>query len=162
MVGFGDFLGPIREVGDEELLVGVLRGVVHPAFVADLDGFQIAWQVLELLVWSFEEQIGRHEALEIGFEAGIAFRQGEEFAALIENLSVERACAMDDARKIAAESFGELLEAFFSEREERRETQQVREDVLVGLIGQRGGRNGGRSGLDLLKRIIGRRMKAGE
>jgi hypothetical protein len=106
--------------------------------------------MLELLVWSFEEQIGRHETLEIGFEAGIAFRQGEEFRTLIEDLGVQCLGAMDDGRQIAAEGFGELLEAFFSEREERRETQQVREDVLVGLIGQR----------SIRSRSFGKRMEA--
>ena len=73
VVGFGDFLRPVREVGDEELLVGVFGGLVHPSFVADLDGFQKAGQMLELLVGRLEQEIGRNESLEIVFEAGIAF-----------------------------------------------------------------------------------------
>lgn len=116
VVGFGDFLWPGGEVGDELLLVGVFGGVVHPAFVADVNGFQEAWQVLELLVRRLKQQIGWNEALEVLFEAGIAFRQGEEFGALIVDLRVKRARAMHDGGKIATEGFGELLKAFFGER----------------------------------------------
>ena len=54
VVGFGDFLGPGSEVGDELLLIGVLRGVVHPAFVTDVDGFQEARKMLELLMWCLQ------------------------------------------------------------------------------------------------------------
>ena len=75
---------------------------------------------------------------------------------------MERACSMHDGGKIAAEGFGELLKALLGEREERREAQQLREDVLVRLIRQGGGRSGDLGAMDLLEGIIGRRMKAGE
>ena len=81
---------------------------------------------------------------------------------MIVDLRVKRARAMHDGRQITAEGFGELLEAFLREWEERREAQQVREDVLVRLIGQGGGRNGDLGAMDPLEGIIGRRMKAGE
>ena len=147
VIGFGDFLRPGGEVGDEPGFVGILGGVVLPAFIANLHGFQIARQMLELVMRRLREEIVGNEALEVRFEAGIAFRQSEQSRAQFVNLCEQVFYAMCDRRKIAAEGFAERDETSFSKRKKRLQSKQVREDMLVRvlleLIGAAFGRGGG-------------------
>lgn len=134
MLGFGDVGLPAVEVGDEVVLVDVLGGIGEAAFVADLDGFQIAREVLKLLVRCGGQKIGGNETGHILFEAGVALGQGEEFGTKIVDLGEERLHAMSDGGEIAADGFAESEEAFLSEREDGLQAEHESEDVLVGLL----------------------------